>query len=85
MFIPLTPVLTLLYIVIFEVYLQCCTESVILRDKPASRAELSGPSSLYFKAVKRAHLFSFCLNVYLMSPQFSFEANWEKESIVLGT
>ena len=41
MCIPLTPVLTLLYIVIIEVYLQCFTESVSLRDKdkPTSRAE----------------------------------------------
>ena len=58
MFIPLTPVLTLLYIVIIEIYLQCFTESVSLRDigKPTSRAEISSPSSLYFKAVKGAHL-----------------------------
>ena len=56
MCIPLTPVLTLLYIVIIEVYLQCFTESVRLRDigKPTSREEISSPSSSYFKAVKGA-------------------------------
>ena len=51
----LTPVLTLLYIVKIEVYLQCFTESISLRanGKPTSRgAEISSPSSLYFKAVK---------------------------------
>ena len=58
MCIPLIPVLTLLYIVIIEVYLQCFIESVSLRGigKPTSRAEISSPSSLYFKAVKGAHL-----------------------------
>ena len=58
MCIPLTPVLTLVYTVIIEVYLQCFTQAVSLRDisKPTSRAEISNPSSLYFKAVKRAHL-----------------------------
>ena len=65
MCIPLTPVLTLLYIVIIEVYLQCFTEPVSLTDigKPTSRAEISSLSSLYFKAVKRAHLGS-ALNVF---------------------
>ena len=60
MCIPLTPALTLLHIVIFEVYLQCFTESVSLRDigKPTSRAEISSPNSLYFKAAKRAHIWS---------------------------
>ena len=55
---PLTPVLTLLYIVIIKVYLQCFTESVSLRDigMPTSRAEMSSLSYLYFKAVKGAHL-----------------------------
>ena len=58
MCIPLTPVLTLLYIAIIEVYLQCFTESVSLRDKdrPTSRAEISSRTYLYFKAVKGAHL-----------------------------
>ena len=53
MCIPLNPVLTLLYAVTIEVYLQCFTESVIPRDtsKPNSRAEISSPSFLYFKAV----------------------------------
>ena len=58
MCISLTPVLTLLYIVIIELYLQCFTESVSERDigKPTSRAEMSSSSSLYFKAVKGAQL-----------------------------
>ena len=58
MCIPLTPMLTILYIVIIKVYLQCFTESVSLRDivKPISRAEISSSSSLYFKAVKGDHL-----------------------------
>ena len=57
MCIPLTPVLTLLYIIILEVYLPCFTKSVSLRDigKPSSGAEISSPNSLYFKAVKGAH------------------------------
>ena len=57
MCIPPTPVLTLLYIILIEVYLQCFTKSDSLRDigKPTSRAEISSPNSLYFKAAKRAH------------------------------
>ena len=56
MCIPLTPVLYFITTVIIEVYSQCCTESVSLRDigKSTSRAEISSPSSLYFKAVKGA-------------------------------
>ena len=56
--IPLTPVLYFLTTVIIEVYTQCFTESVSLRDigKSTSRAEISIPSSLYFKAVKGAHI-----------------------------
>ena len=51
-------VLILLYIAVIEVYLQCFTESVSLRDigEPTSGAELSSPSSLYFKAVRGVHL-----------------------------
>ena len=58
MCIPLTPVLCFLCTVIIEVHTQCFTESVSLRDigKSTSRAEISSPSSLYFKAVKRAHI-----------------------------
>ena len=54
----LTPVLYFITNVTIEVYLQCFTESVSLRDigKPTSRAEISSPSSLYFKAVKGAHI-----------------------------
>ena len=68
MCIPLKPVLTLLHIVIIEVYLQCFTELVSLRDigKPTSRAEISSLSALYFTSVKGAHLGSAlyftCLN-----------------------
>ena len=56
MCIPLTPVLYFLITVITEVYSQFFTESVSLRDigKCTSRAEISSPSSLYFKAVKGA-------------------------------
>ena len=56
--IPLTPVLTLLYLAIIEVNLQCFSESVSLRDigKPTSRAELISLCSLYFKAVNGVHL-----------------------------
>ena len=41
-----------------EVYLQFFTESVSVRDigKPTSRAKISSPSPLYFKAVKGAQL-----------------------------
>ena len=58
MCITLTPVLIFLYIAINEVNLQCFTESVSLRDigKLTSRAEISRPSSLYYKAVNGAHL-----------------------------
>ena len=58
MCIPLTQVLYFLITVIIEVYSQCFIESVSLRDigKSTSRAEISSPSSLYFKAVKGAHV-----------------------------
>ena len=58
MCILLTPVLYFITTVLIECYLQCFTESVSLRDigKPTSRAEISSPSSLYFKAEKGAHL-----------------------------
>ena len=57
MCIHLTPVLYCVTIVLIEVYLLCLRESVSLRDigKPTSRAEISSPSSLYFKAVKGAN------------------------------
>ena len=57
MCIPLIPVLYFLTTVIIEVYSQCFTESVSLRDigKPTSRADISSSSSLYFKALKEAH------------------------------
>ena len=58
MCIPLTPVLCFLTTVIIEVYSLCFIESVSLRDigKSTSRAEISSPSSLYFKAIKVAHI-----------------------------
>ena len=58
MCIPLTPVLNFLTTVLIEVYSQCFTESVSIRDigKSTSRAEISSSSSLYFKAVKGAHI-----------------------------
>ena len=60
MCIPLTPVLYFLNTVIIELYSQCFTESVSLRDigKSTSRAEISSPSSLYVKTVKGAHIWS---------------------------
>ena len=58
MCIPLFRVLYFLTTVIMEVYSQCFTESVSPGDigKSTSRAEISSPSSLYFKAVKGAHI-----------------------------
>ena len=58
MCILLTPVLYFITTVMIEVYLQCFTESVSLRDigNPTSRPEISSPSSLYLKAVKAAHI-----------------------------
>ena len=58
MCVSLTPVLLFIVTVIIEIYLQCSTESVILRDlgKPTSRVEKSSPNSLHHKAVKGAHL-----------------------------
>ena len=52
----MTPVITVLYAIIIEVFLQCFSELLILRElgKSTSRAEISSPSSLYFKAVKGA-------------------------------
>ena len=58
MCIPITPVLCFLTTVIIEVYSQCFTESVSLRDigQSTSCAEISSPSSLYFKAAKGADI-----------------------------
>ena len=60
MCIPLTRVLLFITTVIIEVYLQCFTESVSLRDigEPTSHAETSSRNSLYLKAVKGAHFWS---------------------------
>ena len=61
----LTPVLYFITTVIIEVYLQCFTESVSLRDigKPISLAEISSSSSLYLQAVKGAYLGSALLRM----------------------
>ena len=58
MCIPLTPVLYFLTTKKIEVYSQCFTESVSLRDigKSTSSAEINSPSSLYFKVVNKAHI-----------------------------
>ena len=58
MCILMTPVLYYIITDIIDVYLQCCTESVSLRelDKPTSRAEISSLSFIYLKAVKGAHI-----------------------------
>ena len=58
MCILLTPVLYFITTVIIEIFFQCVTESVSLRDigKPTSCAEISSSGSLYLKAVKGAHL-----------------------------
>ena len=57
MCVSLNPVLFFITTVIIEIYLQCFTESVSLREigKTTSRAEISSSSSLYLKAVKGAH------------------------------
>ena len=67
MCIPLTPLLFTIITVIFEVYLQCFTESVSLRvlGNSTSRAEISSPNSLYFKALQWAQLGCLRSVVYL--------------------
>ena len=79
MCIHLTAVLTFLYIVIIEVYLQCFTESVSLRfiGKPTSRAELSSLCSLYFKAVKGAHLGSALKDQFLFRVKSIANEKWD--------
>ena len=54
----LTPVLCILFTVIIEVYLQCFTESVSLRElgESTSRAEIISPNSLYFTTVNNKGL-----------------------------
>ena len=65
MFIPLTLVVDTISIVKIEVYLHCFIhcfiESVSQRQlgKSTSRAEISSPNSLYFKAVKRLQIGPF--------------------------
>ena len=75
MCILLTPLPYFITTVIIEVYLQCFTESVSLRDigKPTSRAETSSPSSLYLKAVKGAHIGSALISWgdYIRNSNFS--------------
>ena len=65
MCILLTPVLYFITTAVIEVYLQCFTELVRLRDigKPTSRIKISSPNSLYFKAEKGAHLGSILTGV----------------------
>ena len=60
MCVSLTPVFLLIVTVIIEIYLQCFTESVSLREigEPISRVELSSPNSLQFRAVEGTHLVS---------------------------
>ena len=81
-----TPLLYFITTVIIEVNLQCFTDSVSLRDidKPTSRAEVSSPSSLYFKAVKGAHLgsallyllFSYVCCDYVITRQKVLDSFW---------
>ena len=78
----LTPVLFFITSVIIEIYLQCFTKSVSLRDigKSTSRAEISSPGSLNLKAVKGAlnacvlkfqmFLFKITPNVDIFTNQF---------------
>ena len=75
MCIPLTPVLYFLTTVMIEVYSLCFIESVSLRGRVKStlRAEISSPSSLYFKAVKGAHIGS-ALNDLLCNDTYSLSA-----------
>ena len=57
MCIPLTPVLYFLTTVIIEVTLSVLQSQLVLEvEVSLSRAEISSPSSLYFKAVKGAHI-----------------------------
>ena len=74
----LTPVLTLLYMVIIEVYLQCFTELASLREigKPILRAEINSPNSLYLKAIKEAHFVSALLGLQFKSKYF-FVEQWQ--------
>ena len=83
---PLTPVLYFLTTVIIEVYSQCFIESVSLGDigKSTSRAEISSPSSLYFKAVKGAHIGSALIGATSEFPNSNRKKNshpflfWER-------
>ena len=72
MLILLTRVLYFITTVIIEVYLQCFTESVSLRDigKPTSRAEIGSPSSLYLKTVKGDRIGSALVACNLKVPIF---------------
>ena len=57
MCILLTLVMFCITTILIEIYIQCFTESVNLRDigKPTSRVEMFNPSSLYLQSVKGAH------------------------------
>ena len=69
----LTSVLTILYAVIIEVFFQCSTESVSLREqgKSTSRAEVSNPNSSYLKAVKSAHKGSALVSIPKIVPKIN--------------
>ena len=73
MCVSLTPVLLFIVTVIIEIYLQCFTETVSLRDigKPTSRLEISSPNSLHSKAVKGAHLGSALICSHFQHINFS--------------
>ena len=83
MCISLTPVLTLLYIVIIEVNLQGFTESVSLRytGKPISRAQISSPNSLYLKAVKGAHIGSALTQFLICEIKYQAMSNLEGKDV----
>ena len=68
----MTLVISILYTVIIEAFLQGFIESVNLRElgKSISHAEISSPNSLYFKAVKRAQLGSALVSLFIMHQYF---------------
>ena len=73
MCVSLTPALLIIVTVIIEIYLQCFTKTVILRDigKPISRLELSSPNSSHLKALKGAHLGSALICSHFQQISFS--------------
>ena len=77
---PQSTILLMLYYIttiIIEVYLQCFTESVTLREigNFTSRAEMGSPNYLYFKAVKGAQVGSALIKsfaVFVLTACFLF-------------